>query len=61
MNRMFTAKYTDYLISLTGACVIAFGLGVVVGDAIANFGWLLILLGTVVHAFGMYRSHRAPR
>jgi hypothetical protein len=57
MNNMYRAKYSDYLISLTGACVVAFGLGAVVGDALGNLAWVLVVVGALVHAWGMFKSH----
>jgi hypothetical protein len=57
MNNMYTAKYSDYLISLAGACVVAFGLGAVLGKALGNFAWVLVVIGALVHAWGMYQSH----
>jgi hypothetical protein len=56
MDKNYTAKYGDYLISLTGACLVAFGLGTVVGDSLGNLGWVLVILGAGLHPLGMFRS-----
>jgi hypothetical protein len=55
MNRTYTAKYSDYLVSLIGACILAFGLGAALGASLGNLGWVFVLLGAGLHALGMSR------
>jgi hypothetical protein len=57
MREIYTATYGEYLASLAGACIIAFGLGVLLANVFNNFAWLLVLLGVVIHGWGMYRTH----
>ena len=54
---MFSAKYGDYLASLFGASIVAFGLGVLLADYFSDAVWLLIIAGTVLHGWGMYGTH----
>ena len=56
MKRIYTAKYGDYLLSLIGACVVAFGLGAALGSSLGNFRWLLVLIGAGLHGIGMFRT-----
>ncbi len=56
MNKVYSAKYGDYLLSLFGACVVAFGLGAAAGSSLGNYGWLLVIIGAGLHGIGMYRT-----
>ena len=56
MNGTFTAKYLDYLISLVGAGILAFGLGAVTANLIGDLKWPIIVVGALIHALGMLRT-----
>lgn len=59
MNENLTkAKYNEYLASIFGACFVAFGLGVLLAN---YFQWLaipLIIIGVIIHSWGMYKVHQ---
>lgn len=58
MNKIFNAKYIEWEASLFGACFIAFGLGALFSNYFQPFIlWGLILLGIVIHSWGMYMIH----
>jgi hypothetical protein len=56
-----SATLLEWEASLFGACFIAFGLGVLFSEAAQDFTYPLILVGIVVHGWGMYRVHRRNR
>ena len=53
-----TATYGEWLASLIGACLIAFALGAWAGDLAAGAAPAVLLVGTVVHGWGMAAVHR---
>jgi hypothetical protein len=58
MNNNFglrKAKYSEWTASLLGACGIALGLGSLLSDYIQPVAKILILLGVILHAWGMYK------
>lgn len=57
-NDLTKAKYVEWLASLFGACGIALGLGIVFSKYLSFIAPLLILLGIILHAWGMYRIHQ---
>lgn len=57
-NDLTKAKYVEWLASLFGACAIALGLGIVFSKYLSSDAPLLILLGIILHAWGMYRIHQ---
>jgi hypothetical protein len=52
------ATYREWEASLFGACLIAFGLGVLLAHAMQPYLWWIILLGILLHGWGMYRIHQ---
>ena len=56
MNRLYTTKYGNYLLSILGACLVAFGLGSVIGEGLGNAAWLLVLIGVAIHGFAMFQT-----
>ena len=53
-----SATLLEWEASLFGACFIAFGLGVLLGDSVQGLTYPLILVGIIVHGWGMYRIHK---
>ena len=58
---MYHAKYGEWLASLFGACAIAFGLGLLLADYVSDFAPVFIVIGGLIHAWGMYRTHKTNR
>ncbi len=55
--KLVSAKYGEWQASLFGACFIAFGLGVLLHRFIGNFAWLIIVLGILLHSWGMKKTY----
>lgn len=52
------AKYSEWLSSLFGACFIAFALGVWLSDIFKGWIWLILIIGLLVHSWGMYKTYQ---
>jgi hypothetical protein len=52
------AKYSEWQASLWGACIIAFGLGTLLSNYIGSYAFFLILVGSFIHGWGMYKIHQ---
>lgn len=52
------AKYGEWQASLWGACFIAFGLGVLLSSYFGQFAIALILIGIILHGWGMYKINK---
>lgn len=50
--------YSEWLSSLMGACMIAFGLGILFAESLRFLTWYLLIAGVVLHAWGMYRMNK---
>ena len=57
-EKLTKAKYAEWQASLFGACVIAFGLGVLLSEWFGSIAPVLILIGIVLHAWGMYKMNQ---
>ncbi len=56
------AKYVEWQATLLGACFIAFALGALFYQFFPqNILYLVILVGIVLHGWGMYRIHQRNR
>lgn len=55
--KLTQASYLEYQASLFGACGVALGLGALFPQYIQPLAFLLILVGSVMHGWGMYRIH----
>lgn len=51
------AKYSEWLGSLFGACLIAFALGVWLHDTFKSFIWPILIVGVLLHSWGMYKTY----
>lgn len=55
---LVSAKYVEWQASLFGACFIAFGLGVLLERYFTIWAWMIILVGILLHAWGMTNTYR---
>ncbi len=51
------AKYSEWQASLFGACFIAVALGVWFSDYLKSFVIGILLIGIILHSWGMYKIH----
>lgn len=54
-------KYNEWLSSLFGACFIAFALGVWLYSLFDKFVWLILVIGLLLHSWGMYKTYQRNR
>jgi hypothetical protein len=52
------AKYSEWLGSLFGACFIAFALGVWLHETFNGLAWPILIIGIVLHSWGMYKTYQ---
>jgi hypothetical protein len=52
-----TASYGEWQASLWGACFIAFALGAFLGKYFGLFAWVILVVGIVLHAWGMTKTY----
>lgn len=57
-DNLTKAKYSEWQSSLWGACSIAFGLGVLSARIFEPYAYVLILIGIILHGWGMYKIHQ---
>lgn len=57
-DKLTKAKYIEWQASLFGACFIAFGLGILFASFMGAFVYIIILIGIVMHSWGMYKMHQ---
>lgn len=55
------ATYFEWQASLFGACFISFGLGVLVSKYFQPYSLIIILIGILMHSWGMYKIHRRDK
>ncbi len=58
MNNLTQAKYGEWLASLFGACLIAFVLGVWLANTFSAWAWLILIVGVLLHSYGMYKTYQ---
>jgi hypothetical protein len=51
-------KYSEWLASLLGACLIALALGAWLHNVIDAAIWVVLIAGVALHSWGMYASYR---
>ncbi len=56
-DKLVSAKYGEWQASLFGACFVAFGLGVLLNSFIGSWAWLIIVLGVLLHSWGMTKTY----
>lgn len=52
------AKYSEWLGSLFGACFIAFALGAWLSDIFKGWIWPILIVGLLLHSWGMYKTYQ---
>ncbi len=52
------AKYSEWLGSLFGACLIALALGVWLHETFKGLTWLILAFGIILHSWGMYKTYQ---
>lgn len=57
-EKLTKAKYIEWQASLFGASLIAFGLGVLLANYLQPFALTIILIGIIMHSWGMYKIHQ---
>jgi len=57
-DKLTKAKYIEWQASLFGACFVAFGLGVLFASYFNPYALIIILVGIVLHSWGMYKIHQ---
>lgn len=50
--------YSEWLSSLFGACMVAFGLGILLSEPMQFITWYIIIAGVILHGWGMYRMNK---
>ncbi len=48
----------DIGISVIGAGILGFGLGTLLTNYFQDLSWIIIILGIILHGFGMYRVYK---
>lgn len=51
-------KYSEWLGSLLGACFIAFVLGVWLHNPFKSLACLILVIGVLLHSWGMYKTYQ---
>lgn len=57
-EKLTTAKYSEWLASLFGACFIAFALGVVLSEYLGFLAVPLFIIGILLHVWGMHNTYQ---
>jgi len=57
-EKLQKARYSEWLASLFGACFIAFALGMLFIKYFETFTWPLLIVGILMHGWGMYQIHQ---
>lgn len=56
-DSLVSAKYGEWQASLWGACFIAFALGVFFSKYIGVLAWVILVVGLLLHAWGMTKTY----
>jgi len=57
-KKLTRATYLEWQASLFGACGIALGLGILFEKYLLNIAPFLIIIGIILHGWGMYKIHK---
>lgn len=57
-EKLTTAKYSEWLGSLFGACFIAFALGLMLSDYLGFLTLPLLIVGILLHIWGMSKTYQ---
>lgn len=59
MNKIIKAPYIEWEASLFGACFVAFGLGALLVNYFSQtILYVVIVVGIIMHSWGMYKIHQ---
>lgn len=58
---MMSANYSEWLASLLGACIVAFALGVLLSQYFTALLWPILVIGVLLHAWGMRKTYQRNR
>ncbi|AIE83796.1 hypothetical protein [Fimbriimonas ginsengisoli] len=58
MAKLTTASTLEYQAAVFGAGFIGFGLGFLLKDSIGVYSIVVMVIGILLHGWGMYRIHR---
>lgn len=57
-EKLTKASYSEYQASLFGACGVALALGVFLADYLQSFAVWFLIIGVIIHSWGMYKVHQ---
>lgn len=56
--KLTKVKYTEWQASLFGASLVAIALGAWMHDWLDRFIWPILIVGILLHSWGMYKMYR---
>lgn len=57
-EKLTKAKYGEWQASLFGACFIAFALGALFSNITKPYTTIILIVGIILHSWGMYKVHQ---
>lgn len=57
-KKMQTVAYSESLASTFGASFIAFPLGMWLSETFSSLGWPILIIGILLHSWGMFRTYQ---
>lgn len=57
-EQLVSAKYIEWQASLFGAMFVAFGLGVLLHQFFGSWAWAIIIIGAILHSWGMTKTYK---
>lgn len=57
-DKLRKVKYIEWQASLFGASFIAFGLGALLASYFRPYALIIILIGIIMHSWGMYKMYK---
>ncbi len=58
MSEKLTKTKVAEIASTLGAGILGFGMGALLGDYIQQYSFWIILIGLIMHGWGMYKTHQ---
>ena len=56
--KIISTSFEEVGVSVIGAGILGFGLGILLSNFYSRFAWPIILIGIVMHSIGMYLVHK---